>query len=88
MRYRVIYEERALKQLRKMERKISEKIILWIEKNLNGCESPRSKGKALSGTLTGMWRYRIGDHRILAEIKDGELIILVIEVRNRKNVYD
>ena len=71
-----------------MEKRASERIIKWIDKNLDGCENPRKKGKALAGSLSGMWRYRIGDHRVLAEIKDGELIILVIEVGDRKNVYE
>jgi len=88
MMYEVSYEELALKQLRKMDRKTSERIISWIDKNLNGCENPRKKGKALTGSLTGIWRYRVGDYRVLAEIRDGELIVLVIDVGNRKNIYE
>jgi len=88
MRYRISYDDKVLKQLRKMEKKTSQKIISWIETNLEGSESPREKGKALTGPMTGIWRYRVGDFRLLARIKDDELIILVIEIRNRKNVYD
>ncbi|MCL2786632.1 MAG: type II toxin-antitoxin system RelE/ParE family toxin [Methanomassiliicoccaceae archaeon] len=88
MKYKVSYEELALKQLRKMEKRISERIITWIDKNLDGCENPRKKGKALTGSLAGIWRYRVGNHRVLAEIKDGELVILVIDVGDRKNVYE
>jgi len=88
MKYHLIISEKAVKQLKKLDKITSEIIISWIEKNLDGSESPRSKGKALTGSLTGTWRYRVGDYRVLAEINDGELIILVVEIRNRKNVYD
>jgi len=45
-------------------------------------------GKALHGNRAGTWRYRVGEYRVLAEIKDKELIITVIEVGSRKNIYN
>ena len=88
MRYHVLISEKARKQLQKLDRVTSEMIVSWIDENLNGCENPREKGKALTGPLKGIWRYRIEDYRILAEIRDGEVVILIIEVRHRKNVYE
>ncbi|MCL2607408.1 MAG: type II toxin-antitoxin system RelE/ParE family toxin [Methanomassiliicoccaceae archaeon] len=58
-----------------MDPHISLRIMSWIEENLAGCEDPISMGKALHGTHAGTWRYRIGDYRVIAEIKDKELII-------------
>jgi mRNA interferase RelE/StbE len=71
-----------------MDKQISERITDWIEKNLNGCNDPRKYGKALAGNLKGLWRYRIGDYRIIAEIQDDKLIIDIIETGPRKKIYE
>jgi mRNA interferase RelE/StbE len=54
---------------------------------LGTLENPRERGKPLAGNLKNFWRYRTGDYRILAEILDTELLILVVEISNRKYVY-
>ena len=85
--YRVKYEKKAIKQLEKIDR--PERYILrsWIEKNLVGTTNPRQHGKALKGELNEYWRYRVGDYRIIAEINDDEVLILVIEVGHRRDIY-
>ncbi len=50
-------------------------------------EDPRSRGKALTGNLAGVWRYRVGDYRILCDIEDGRLVVVVIDVAHRREVY-
>lgn len=50
-------------------------------------EDPRSRGKALTGNLAGLWRYRVGDYRIICDIEDGVLLILVVDVAHRREVY-
>ena len=86
--YKVEYAPLAIKQLKKMDKHISALIIGWIEKNLVGCENPRQYGKGLVANRSGEWRYRIGDYRILADIQDDKLIILIITVGHRREVYD
>lgn len=49
--------------------------------------NPRSSGKALQGEFKGLWRYRIGDYRVICQIKDKELVILVIDLAHRKDIY-
>jgi mRNA interferase RelE/StbE len=71
-----------------MDRTVSERIYSWIGEKLVGCEDPYGPGRKLTGSLSGMVRYRVGDHRIIAEVRDGELIILIIEIEHRKKVYD
>lgn len=88
MRYSVLYTESALKQLKKLDRVARTIILSWIEKKLIDCEDPRLYGKALVADLKGYWRYRIGNYRVLAQIKDSELLILVVTVGHRKEVYD
>lgn len=88
MRYSVLYTESALKQLKKLDRVARTIILSWIEKKLIDCEDPRLYCKALVADLKGYWRYRIGKYRVLAQIKDSELLILVVTVGHRKEVYD
>lgn len=87
MKYRVIFSERAKKQLKELDKHISSLIIGWLEKNIEGSENPRIHGKALIENRIGEWRYRIGDYRIICEIKDTEVIVLVLEVGHRKEIY-
>ena len=87
MLYEVKYTTRALKDLKKMDKHVSKMLLAWIRKNLHMCKDPRAIGKGLSANHLGKWRYRIGDYRILAEIQDDKLIILVIEVGHRKEIY-
>lgn len=88
MKYKVIFSERAKKEIKKLDKQISALIVGWIIKNLDGCENPRRFGKALKGDKSGQWRYRIGDYRIICEIIDNEITILVLEVGHRRSVYD
>ena len=62
-------------------------ISKWIHKHLDNCDDPRAFGKGLSGNLRGWWRYRIGNYRLLVEIKDDELVIVAIEINHRSQVY-
>lgn len=87
MKYRVVFSERAKKQLQKIDKHISSLIIAWLEKNVDGTENPRLHGKALVENRTGQWRYRIGDYRIICEIKDEEVTVLVLEVGHRRSIY-
>lgn len=86
--YKVEYTPLAVKQLKKMDRHVSALIIGWIEKNLVDCENPRQYGKGLVANRSGEWRYRIGDYRILADIRDDSLVILVIAVGHRREIYE
>lgn len=88
MKYTVLFTETAKKQLKKMDKSVSSLIIGWIEKNLVNCENPRQHGKGLTANRTGQWRYRIGDYRVLSKIDDKNIIILIIEIGHRKEIYN
>lgn len=88
MKYQVVFTNEAKKQLKKIDRHIASLIIGWIEKNLQGCTNPRQYGKSLLGNKTGQWRYRIGDYRLICKIQDKEIIILMLSIGHRKNIYD
>ena len=88
MKYRVVFTERAKKQLSKLDKSISALLLGWIEKNIEGCENPRIHGKGLLGNRSGQWRYRIGDYRVICEIIDEEIVVLVLEIGHRKHIYE
>ncbi|MHC1761635.1 MAG: type II toxin-antitoxin system RelE/ParE family toxin [Negativicutes bacterium] len=87
MRYSVDYTERAIQELKKLDKPTRALIYGWIEKNLVGCDNPRQHGKGLIANLSGEWRYRVGDYRLIADIQDGKVLILILTVRHRKDLY-
>ncbi len=87
MRYTVEYTSKALKSLKKLDKPVLLMIKSWIEKNLIGTTEPRRHGKGLTSNRSGQWRYRVGDYRIIADIEDEKLTILVVEVEHRSRVY-
>ena len=85
--YKVEYTASAVKQLCKLDIQTRKLIYAWIDKNLQGCENPHLHGKGLRSDRSGQWRYRIGNYRIIAEIEDSKVVILIINIANRSEVY-
>ena len=88
MKYSVEYTDKAVKSIRKLDPSVRSFIKAWIDKNLIDCEDPRAHGKGLTANRSGQWRYRVGDYRILADIQDDKLVILVVEIGHRSVVHD
>ncbi len=88
MIYKVEFTQRALKELKKLDKHTAALILGWVRKNLEGCDNPRQYGKGLTANRSGEWRYRVGDYRLLAEIKDDVVTILVLNVGHRREIYD
>ena len=86
-RYKVRYTPIAIKQLKKLDKYTQKLIYAWIDKNLQNCENPRIHGKGLVENKSGQWRYRVGDYRIIAEIQEQEVTILIINIGHRRNIY-
>lgn len=87
-KYKVEYTQQAVKQLSKFDKHIQKLIYAWIDKNLQNCEDPRAIGKGLTSNRSGQWRYRIGDYRIIANIQDEKVTILLLEIGHRRSIYD
>lgn len=71
----------------KMNPGIRRIIVAWLMKNIDGCEDPRAHGKGLTANRSGAWRYRVGDYRVLCEIREEELIVLAIEIGHHREIY-
>jgi len=87
MSYKAEYLPDVVKTLKKMDNFTKRMIIDWIEKHLVNCEDPRIYGKPLSANRVAQWRYRIGDYRIISKIEDYKLVILVIAIGHRRDIY-
>ena len=73
---KIIIQPNAKKQLKNLDFTIQKRIAKFID-NLDGLENPRIKGKSLAGNLSGFWRYRVGDYRIICDIVDNEITIYI-----------
>lgn len=86
MAWRAELSPRALKQLRKLDKPTARRIIEYLRETASG-EDPRSRGRGLTGNLAGLWRYRVGNYRIIASIEDDELLILAINIDRWARIY-
>jgi mRNA interferase RelE/StbE len=80
------YDAKARRQLRKLAPAAGQRILEGLE-HLATLDNPRLKGKAMAGRYAGHWRYRFGDYRVIARIEDRRLVILVVAVGDRREVY-
>ena len=85
--WQVIYDDSALKQLRRLDKKAQADILRYMRERIATTEDPRRFGKALHSDMKGLWRYRVHDYRIICRIEDNRLMVLVVNVDHRKDVY-
>jgi mRNA interferase RelE/StbE len=85
--WRVELDPSALKDLRKIDRIWQRRILDYLEE-LGSIPDPKVRGRALTADLAGLWRYRVGDYRIVCLLRDSELIVQVIKIGHRRRVYD
>lgn len=81
------FDDRALKELHKLGKNAQRDIVAYLDERIAGEGDPRRFGKGLKLALAGLWRYRVGDYRVLCQIRDGELLVLVVAVGHRRDVY-
>jgi mRNA interferase RelE/StbE len=77
----------AEKQLGKLDAGVRRRILDWLDDRIEGCKNPRHFGEPLKGGHKGLWRYRVGDYRVLCDIQDSRLVVLAIAVGHRREIY-
>ena len=87
MAWRVEYTDTARMQLRRLDRDTARRIINYMDERVAVLDDPWSVGQALTGPLGGLWRYRVGDCRVICDIQDDALRVLVVRVGRRDRVY-
>jgi mRNA interferase RelE/StbE len=82
------FDNRALKELSKLDKPVQKEIIKYLREKIATSENPKKIGKPLSANLSGLWRYRVRDYRIICNIEEKRLIVLVVRLAHRKQVYN
>ena len=77
----------AQKQLRKLDLPMQRRLLDWLEERIEGCKNPHHFGEPLRCDLNGLWRYRVGDYRIICEIQEQKLIVLALAIGRRREIY-
>lgn len=88
MSWTISYARSALKEAKKIDAQAKRKIQAYLHERITQLDNPRQLGKPLKGEFSELWRYRVGGYRIICDIKDQELVILVLRMANRKDVYN
>jgi mRNA interferase RelE/StbE len=87
MTWKIEFEKNAQKDLEKLDQQIAKRLLSFLSR-IEKLEDPRSVGEALKGSVLGsLWKYRVGDYRIISEIKDTTVLIVVLKVGHRRNIY-
>ncbi len=87
MIYQLVTTDKFDKAFKKLDRQTQKIIKAWLDKNLMNCTDSRIHGKGLTSNRSGQWRYRVGDYRILAEIQEERLVLVLIDIGHRSRIY-
>lgn len=87
MAWTVDYTQTARNQLKKLDKPVARRIVDFLDDRVAKQENPRALGKALTGPLGTLWRYRVGDYRVICDIQHQAVTILVIRIGHRREVY-
>lgn len=87
MAWTIKYLDSLKKQVKKIDPQSRRDIRSYLEQRVAQLDNPRALGQPLSANLTGLWRYRVADYRIICDIQDQEMIVLVVRIGHRKQVY-
>ncbi len=87
MAWAIEFDASAAKELKRLDRPIQQRIIRFLRERIASNEDPRSQGNALRGHQGELWRYRVGDYRLLCRIEDDVLVVLVVTLGHRREVY-
>ena len=85
--YKVVSSPLFIKQFKKLDKSVQVLVAKYIKTYLDGCSDPKEKGKALVGDKKGLWRYRIADYRLICEIDENKIIIIVLNIGHHREIY-
>ena len=88
MIYKIKFSDIAVKQLEKLDKISRRRILRYIKETISHLDNPRMLGKLLKGNLGGLWRYRVGDYRIICKIQDDKFLVCVVQIGHRRSVYE
>ena len=87
MAWRIEVTPAAARQLRKLDRQVARRIVTYLQDLVVSCCDPRQRGKGLTANHAGLWRYRVGDYRVICKLEEDQLLVLVVRIAHRSEVY-
>ena len=87
MAWTIEYDSRVVKDMKKLDRKVQQQIIAYFDERIAHSSNPRTFGKSLESSFSGLWRYRIGEYRAICRIEDDHMVVLVVRICHRSKVY-
>lgn len=88
MTWTVEWDDRARKELRKLDVPVQKEILGYLRERIAESKNPRLFGQSLVGNKAGLWRYRVGNYRLICRLEDQTLVVFVVSVGHRKDVYE
>lgn len=88
MAWKIEYDEAAVRDLKKLDPQIQREILDYMDKRVARADDPRSFGKPLRHSKFGLWRYRLRDYRIICQLQQTKLVVLVVAIGHRSSIYD
>jgi mRNA interferase RelE/StbE len=86
--WEIEYTGRAKRDLKKLDKPIAKRIVDYMDVQIGNLDDPKQAGKSLTGDLGAYWRYRVGDHRVICEIQDKIITVVVLKIGHRRDVYE
>ena len=87
MAWKIEFSDTAERQLARLDRQIAARIVNYLTTRVAPLPNPRSAGQALTGSFGDLWRYRVGDYRVICAIEDEVLRVLIVRIGHRREVY-
>ena len=88
MAWKIEFDPAALKELEKLDKPVKRRISKFLHERVARLDNSRQVGASLQGSLSGFWKYRVGDYRLICSLEDDRLVVLVLRVGHRREVYD
>jgi mRNA interferase RelE/StbE len=88
MAWQIEFDPAARRELEKLDKSVADRILRFLQVRVGTLEDPRKIGERLKGPLREFWKYRVGDYRLICSLKDDRLIVIVLHVGHRREVYE
>ena len=87
MAWKIEFDPTARRELEKLDKSVSDRILKFLHQRVAALDDPRKIGERLPGTLKQFWKYRVGNYRLVCSIKDDRLVVIVLRVGHRREIY-
>jgi mRNA interferase RelE/StbE len=88
MAWKIEFDPAAIKELEKLDKTVERRIVKFLRERVASLDDPRQIGGSLQGTRSGLWKYRVGDYRVICSLEHDRLVVLVLQVGHRREVYN